>query len=56
MLKVPDLIHGDLDSLRKDAGQFYERNKGKITMDQDQYSTDFGKAIRKVYELSLIHI
>jgi len=50
MLKVPDLIHGDLDSLRKDAGQFYERNKGKITMDQDQYSTDFGKAIRKVYE------
>ncbi|RMY26692.1 hypothetical protein D0865_16207 [Hortaea werneckii] len=38
---LPDLIHGDLDSL-DDAVQ--------VSEDPDQYSTDFGKAIKKVIE------
>jgi thiamine pyrophosphokinase len=45
---VPDLIHGDLDSLRPDVQEYYEANDVSITKDEDQYSTDFGKAIKEI--------
>ncbi|KAK5135670.1 hypothetical protein LTR08_004971 [Meristemomyces frigidus] len=47
---VPDLIHGDLDSLAPDVRKIYERIGVKVSQDPDQYSTDFGKAIKKVVE------
>lgn len=45
---LPDLIHGDLDSLRSDVQEDYERLEVEISLDPDQYSTDFGKAIKEV--------
>jgi thiamine pyrophosphokinase len=47
---LPDLIHGDLDSLRDDVQDKYERIGVNISHDPDQYSTDFGKAIKKVVQ------
>jgi thiamine pyrophosphokinase len=47
---LPDLIHGDLDSLRHDVRDRYKQIHVRITHDPDQYSTDFGKAIKKVIE------
>ncbi|KAK4999130.1 thiamine pyrophosphokinase [Elasticomyces elasticus] len=48
---LPDTIHGDLDSLRDDVRTFYERYGVEVTKDPDQYSTDFGKAMKKVAAL-----
>lgn len=45
---LPDAIHGDLDSLNDDVRQAYQRLGVEVTHDPDQYSTDFGKAIKKV--------
>lgn len=45
---LPDLIHGDLDSLRDDVRQHYAELGVKVTQDPDQYSTDFGKAVKQV--------
>lgn len=47
---LPDLIHGDLDSLRDDVRRNYESLKVEISHDPDQYSTDFGKAIKEVFQ------
>ena len=47
---LPNAIHGDLDSLRDEVRQEYEKLRVPITHDPDQYSTDFGKAIKKVVE------
>lgn len=45
---LPSLIHGDLDSLRDDVRQHYTELGVPVTQDPDQYSTDFGKAIKQV--------
>lgn len=45
---LPNLIHGDLDSLRDDVRQHYAELGVEVTQDPDQYSTDFGKAIKQV--------
>ncbi|KAK0323761.1 thiamine pyrophosphokinase [Friedmanniomyces endolithicus] len=44
----PDLIHGDLDSLHDTVRQRYEQLGVEVSQDGDQYSTDFGKCIKKV--------
>lgn len=46
----PDLIHGDLDSLEPDVRQRYEQLGVEISQDPDQYSTDFGKGVKKIIE------
>ncbi|KAF2141850.1 uncharacterized protein K452DRAFT_287821 [Aplosporella prunicola CBS 121167] len=45
---LPSVIHGDLDSLRDDVRDWYASRGVPISRDLDQYSTDFGKAIKKV--------
>jgi len=47
---LPNLIHGDLDSLTDHVRSSYAKLGVKVTKDPDQYSTDFGKAIKKVIE------
>ncbi|KAH9838099.1 THI80-thiamin pyrophosphokinase [Teratosphaeria destructans] len=43
---LPELIHGDLDSLDDGVRRRYEQLGVRITQDPDQYSTDFGKAVK----------
>lgn len=43
---VPDIILGDLDSLEAETRRFYEERGIDVTRDPDQYSTDFGKAVK----------
>ncbi|KAF2435197.1 thiamine pyrophosphokinase-like protein 1 [Tothia fuscella] len=43
---LPDLIIGDLDSLRLDVRRYYESQGVQIFEDGDQYSTDFGKSMK----------
>ncbi|KAG9558414.1 thiamine pyrophosphokinase, partial [Aureobasidium melanogenum] len=45
---LPNIIHGDLDSLREDVKSYYKGRNVEVTKDPDQYSTDFGKAIKQV--------
>lgn len=47
---LPDSVHGDLDSLNDTVRQRYKQIGVEISKDPDQYSTDFGKAIKKVKE------
>lgn len=47
---LPDVIHGDLDSLDDAIRGRYESLGVEISKDPDQYSTDFGKAVKKVFE------
>ncbi|KAI7508259.1 thiamine pyrophosphokinase [Hortaea werneckii] len=47
---LPDLIHGDLDSLDATVRETYEKLGVQVSEDPDQYSTDFGKAITNVIE------
>ncbi|KAF2846646.1 thiamine pyrophosphokinase [Plenodomus tracheiphilus IPT5] len=42
---LPDLIHGDLDSLRDNVREYYVSHKVPVSRDPDQYSTDFGKTM-----------
>ncbi|KAM3583213.1 thiamine pyrophosphokinase [Umbelopsis sp. WA50703] len=42
---LPNVIHGDLDSLRTDVREYYNSQGVSITQDHDQYSTDFMKCI-----------
>lgn len=46
----PDAIHGDLDSLQDHVRMGYEQIGVPISLDPDQYSTDFQKAIKKTVE------
>jgi thiamine pyrophosphokinase len=46
--QLPNIIHGDLDSLREDVKEYYRGCNVEVTGDPDQYSTDFGKAIKQV--------
>ncbi|KAI9816262.1 MAG: hypothetical protein M1827_001863 [Pycnora praestabilis] len=49
---LPNVIHGDLDSLRSDAREYYERNGVKVVRDDDQYSTDFMKCLKYINKKS----
>lgn len=44
--QLPNRIHGDLDSLHPDIRHFYEQKGVPVTLDDDQYSTDFCKALK----------
>ncbi|KAF2405067.1 thiamine pyrophosphokinase [Trichodelitschia bisporula] len=48
---LPNFIHGDLDSVRDDVRDFYEREGTKVTRDDDQESTDFAKALGELKRL-----
>lgn len=48
---LPHSIHGDLDSISSHVRDSYSKLGVEITQDPDQYSTDFGKAIKKVFEM-----
>ncbi|KAE9962717.1 hypothetical protein BLS_010105 [Venturia inaequalis] len=43
---LPNLIHGDLDSLSPSTSDFYSSKGVTISKDEDQYSTDFGKCMK----------
>ncbi|KAF2127830.1 thiamine pyrophosphokinase [Dothidotthia symphoricarpi CBS 119687] len=45
---LPNLIHGDLDSLRDDVRAYYTAKGVLVSKDPDQYSTDFGKTMQKI--------
>jgi thiamine pyrophosphokinase len=47
-VQLPDLIHGDLDSLRDDVRAYYASHRVQVSQDHDQYSTDFGKTMQKI--------
>lgn len=47
---LPDLIKGDLDSLRDDVRQYYETLGVPVVQDGDQYSTDLGKCVCSLQE------
>ncbi|RDX57588.1 thiamine pyrophosphokinase [Lentinus brumalis] len=49
-LYTPDLIKGDLDSLRNDVGTYYSSHGVRIVHDEDQYSTDLMKCIAALVE------
>lgn len=48
---LPQHIHGDLDSISPKVQQAYAKLGVKITKDSDQYSTDFQKAVKRVFEV-----
>ncbi|KAH9870895.1 hypothetical protein J1614_006467 [Plenodomus biglobosus] len=45
---LPDLVHGDLDSLRDNVRDYYVSHNVNVSRDPDQYSTDFGKTMYKI--------
>ncbi|KAG9040366.1 hypothetical protein FS837_000735 [Tulasnella sp. UAMH 9824] len=45
---LPDLIKGDLDSIRPEVRQWYEGRQVDVVRDPDQYSTDFMKCVASV--------
>ncbi|KAE9410601.1 thiamine pyrophosphokinase Thi80 [Gymnopus androsaceus JB14] len=47
---LPDLIKGDLDSLRADVHEYYAAKGVPVVKDQDQYSTDLMKCVSAVTE------
>jgi len=47
---LPDLVKGDLDSLRADVRQYYEARGVPVVQDGDQYATDLGKCVRSLQE------
>jgi len=47
-VQLPELIHGDLDSLRPDVKFYYASRGVSVTQDPDQYSTDFAKALKQI--------
>jgi len=42
---IPDIILGDLDSIRKDVGDFYKNKGAKVIHDPDQDTTDLEKCV-----------
>ncbi|KAI6154861.1 thiamine pyrophosphokinase [Pisolithus tinctorius] len=48
---VPDLIKGDLDSLRTDVRDYYISKGVPVIQDQDQNSTDLMKCVQSIREL-----
>ncbi|KAM0750170.1 putative KEX1 protein [Meredithblackwellia eburnea MCA 4105] len=47
---LPDLIRGDLDSLRNDVREYYASKGVRIDHDPDQYSTDLNKCVSSLVE------
>jgi thiamine pyrophosphokinase len=47
-MQLPDIVHGDLDSLRDDVRDYYAAQGVSVSRDGDQYSTDFGKCMQKI--------
>jgi len=47
-MQLPDIVHGDLDSLRHDVRDYYRDRGVSISRDGDQESTDFGKCMQKI--------
>jgi len=47
-----DIVIGDLDSLSRDAENYWKENRADIIHDSDQYSTDFTKAVNHIRTLS----
>jgi len=47
-LFLPDLIKGDLDSLRNDVKEFYVSHGVPVVEDPDQYSTDLMKCVSAI--------
>lgn len=47
---LPDCITGDLDSLADSARQYYESLGVPVVRNEDQYSTDFQKAMKVVVD------
>jgi len=50
---VPDVIKGDLDSLRPDVGSFYQSLGTRIIRDRDQSCNDFYKALSELRSMQL---
>lgn len=48
VVQLPDLIHGDLDSLRDDVRAYYVSQHVEVSRDGDQDSTDFGKTMYRI--------
>lgn len=54
-IQLPNIIHGDLDSLRDDVRAYYIAHGVEVTQDHDQYSTDFGKTMQKISSRTASH-
>ncbi|KAI0314605.1 thiamine pyrophosphokinase [Amylostereum chailletii] len=52
---IPDLIKGDLDSLREDVRGFYETKGVPVVEDSDQDMTDLMKCLASLEELERCH-
>ncbi|GAA5847829.1 hypothetical protein JCM5353_000215 [Sporobolomyces roseus] len=52
---LPDLVLGDLDSLKPDVKKYYESKGVEVRHDPDEFSTDLGKNVTELtkYEKSL---
>ncbi|BGP44608.1 thiamine pyrophosphokinase [Rhodotorula kratochvilovae] len=50
-LWLPDLVLGDLDSLRDDARRYYEGKGVRVEQDPDEFSTDLGKNVSRLAAL-----
>lgn len=53
MIKKPDIICGDLDSLHPAVEAHYQALGTRIIKDPDQYSTDFTKCLKHIRGLDL---
>ncbi|KAI0001491.1 thiamine pyrophosphokinase Thi80 [Russula compacta] len=47
---LPDLLKGDLDSVREDVRRYYETRGVPVVQDDDQYSTDLMKCLHSLQE------
>ncbi|KAH0555953.1 hypothetical protein GP486_006103 [Trichoglossum hirsutum] len=48
MKSIPEVIHGDLDSLLPKAEEYYRSSGSQIIQDTDQMSTDFMKCLKLI--------
>ncbi|KAL8778007.1 MAG: hypothetical protein Q9213_007605 [Squamulea squamosa] len=46
--QIPDYICGDLDSIRPEVREHYEKKGAKVIQDPDQYSSDLTKSLKCV--------
>ncbi len=53
---LPDFIIGDLDSIKPEVKNFFERKKVKIFQDTDQNTTDIEKSIKFLISRGITHI
>ena len=54
--KTPNVICGDLDSIRPEIQKYYEAKGVEIIKDPDQYSTDMAKSLRYIRERSRLFL